>query len=234
MCNGMVCLHGMPRTNGMECLLGMVGIQEINPGSVTHFQRSPAGNITKAFILLNSWARSFLFCLPVVSLDACHLRCKEGGTLFLASALSPNRDIVIIAAGIGVMEDREHWEWFVERLREGTGLHNLADVVVMSDREKGLDAALQAVLGEVPHSFCSFHIKKNVVTNFKTDLKGNIHKLAKSLTVAEYRDTLAACTTESPEATEYLKGETNTLHTCHTLPIVYRMLKIYRVYFVYP
>jgi hypothetical protein len=139
-------------------------------------------------------------------LHACHLRCKEGGTLFLASALSPNRDIVIIAAGIGVMEDAEHWEWFTKHLREGTGIQEFEDTVVMSDREKGLDSALRDVLGEVPHSYCSFHLKKNVVNTIKTDLKGKIHTLAKALTPYELSAVMEECEELSPGAAQYLKG----------------------------
>jgi transposase-like protein len=154
-----------------------------NPGSSIDFERGVDGHVKKAYLQLNSWSRSFKFCLPVLSLDAAHLRCKEGGAIFIASGLSPNRDIVIVAVGIGLIEDRAHWEWFVRKLNSGHAISSFADAVVMSDREKSLDSALKDVLPEVPHSYCSFHLKKNVVTVLKTDLGGNVHKLAKALEV---------------------------------------------------
>ncbi|GLD99844.1 hypothetical protein PINS_up008572 [Pythium insidiosum] len=76
----------------------------------------------------------------------------------------------------------------------------------MSDREKGLDSALKEVLPEVPHSYCSFHLKKNVVTAFKTDLGGNIHNIAKALTKHERQQLYDACKRIPSAATEYLQG----------------------------
>lgn len=43
---------------------------------------------------------------------------------------------------MGLIEDRDHWEWLVLSVRENTGLQNVVNIVVMSDYKKGLYSAL--------------------------------------------------------------------------------------------
>lgn len=148
-------------------------------------QLSPAGHVVKAFLMLDLWAQSFAFCLPVMSFDACHLKCKEGGAFFLATALSPNRDVIVIAADIGTIEDGEHWAWFLRLIREKVDLSSKTETVLMSDREKALESVIHDVFPTIPHGICSVHVMKNVITNHPTDSKRRVHTLATCLTVSE-------------------------------------------------
>lgn len=126
--------------------------------------------------------------------------------MFLATALSPNRDIVVIAIGVGSIEDGEHWTWFLKLIQQGLDIEGQVDVVMMSDREKRLDAAMREVYPTIPHGFCSVHIKKNVISNYRSDYKGRVNTLAKCLTEADYNKVMEKCKEIHEEAADYLKG----------------------------
>lgn len=125
----------------------------------------------------------------------------------LASCLSPNRDIVIAAIGIGTSEGASHWKWFVVKLLEANSNLLKLDAIVISVREKGLSTAVAEVLPGVPHGYCSFHIKKNVRNAFKTDLNGLVDTIAKFPTQNKYQGLLNDCAAINRPAAEYLKGD---------------------------
>lgn len=93
------------------------GLAQENPGSQIDLVRAE-GQVMRAFVALKPWILSASACLPVVSLDAVHLTGPQGGTLFLATVLSPNRDTVVAAVGIGLIEDGDTWTWFIKNLKD--------------------------------------------------------------------------------------------------------------------
>ena len=177
-----------------------------NPGSRIDSVEED-GKMRGLFLALTPWIHSAAHCLPLISLDACHLSSKAKGTLFLATMLTGNHDVKVVAAGIAPTENGASWSWFIQHLKAScTDLLTRNDVAVISDREKGLASAMDDILPMVPHSFCSFHIKKNVKTRYGTDLYGFIHQLATCLDVNEVEGLLQDCNAIDPEATAYLKG----------------------------
>lgn len=181
-------------------------IRDINPGTVIDYVRDRDDRIVRFFFSFKAWREAFNNSLPVLSLDAAHMKCKEGGMVFLASVLTANRDICVIACAFGLTEDGEHWSWFIQNLLKDNPALTQDDIVILSDREKGLHSAVDTLLPSIPHSLCSVHLKRNVKTNFKTDLKGKIHLLAKTLSVVEAESILAECALHNAAATEYVKG----------------------------
>jgi hypothetical protein len=182
-------------------------LEELNPGTVVDSEADDTGRAVRVFVYPAAWQENFQHCLPVISVDGAHLKCQEGGVLFLATALTPNRDIVILAAGIAPIEDYRNWTWLIACLRRTSCNFDDPEVVIMSDREKGLAGALATILPLVPHGYCSFHIKKNVVVAFRTDLRKNTHHVAKCTSPDEYEDLLSDCKEINGAATDYLKGK---------------------------
>ena len=63
-------------------------------------------------------------------------------------------------------------------------------LVFLSDREKGIETALNDVLPRAAHSFCVFHIEKNVKSRYYTSLEGLIFKAARAGTEKAFNDAI--------------------------------------------
>lgn len=184
----------------------LMSIRDINPGTIIDFERDTDRRITRLFLSCGAWRNAFASTLPILCLDAAHLKCKEGGVVFVASTISGNKDVCIVAFAFGNVEDGANWSWFLRNLIRDENFIDRNDVVVMSDREKGLHNAVSSILPTLPHSFCVVHLKKNVKTYYKTELKGNIYKLAKCLEQRLIDEMILECRFINEEATEYLLG----------------------------
>ncbi|KAH9147612.1 hypothetical protein AeRB84_008827 [Aphanomyces euteiches] len=123
--------------------------------------------------------------LPLLALDACHFKSKDKGTLYVASLMTGNFDIIIVGMAISNCSERENkadWIWFLKTTAEALpNLISCATLVVVSDRDKGLIPAVSEVLPSTHHSYCSVHIKRNVASRFETGLGGTIHLMVRSV-----------------------------------------------------
>ncbi|KAH9114585.1 hypothetical protein AeMF1_011335 [Aphanomyces euteiches] len=148
--------------------------------------------------------------LPVLALDACHLKSKDKGTLYVASMLTVNFDVLIVAMAISNASERENkadWTWFLLTLVEALPcLTTSSTLVVVSDRDKGLIPALCGVLPSTHHSFCSVHIKRKVASRFNTGLGGMIHLLARCVLKNEVDSMMSDLGAVHPEVADYLNG----------------------------
>lgn len=184
-------------------------MSDCNPGSATRFERIN-GSFGRASLVHGIFNDAFQWMLPVVALDACHLKTKDKGVLYLASLLTGNFAILISGMAIsnfGERENKDDWVWFLNCLLEGipTLLH-CKDLVVVSDRDKGLIPAVAETFPNAKHSYCSVHIKRNVARHFHTGLDGLIHIIAKTVLMGEVDLLLEDVKKARPAIAEYLDG----------------------------
>jgi hypothetical protein len=117
--------------------------------------------------------RKLRFVHSVLSIDACHLRSKYKGTLYTATALSASNEIYPIAFSINKdNENTARWIYFMEHLKTNLQIltePNLKERCAMfaffsfiSDRDKGLIAAMKTTFPDNLHTNCLMHISKNV------------------------------------------------------------------------
>ncbi|KAL3678781.1 hypothetical protein R1sor_021737 [Riccia sorocarpa] len=106
------------------------------------------------------------YCEKVVALDACFTKNKKYPTqLFLASVVDGNSQIVPQAYAVAPVENYENWSWFVHNLQISIqGLRSEA-VMIVSDRQKGLERAVTELLPCNPHIHCGHHLKMNVAVH---------------------------------------------------------------------
>ncbi|KAG7372472.1 MULE transposase domain containing protein [Nitzschia inconspicua] len=125
--------------------------------------------------------RSLQHVRPVLSLDGAHLLSKWKGTLYIASVQTACSNIYPVSFAIMKDgEDAEGWKWFLELLVEAIPLLKMQHpdnrcrfcyFTVISDRQKGLIQALQQVLPDNHHCFCSVHIARNVKRRLENRLQ---------------------------------------------------------------
>ena len=109
----------------------------------------------------------------VLGLDACHLKTPHGGVLLVLTILDGNGQIIPGSLGIAESENVHTWKWFLSLVK--TAFHIEDDrcgLVFLSDREKGLDDGLKELFPNAAHSFCVYHIEKNVKVRYKTTVEG--------------------------------------------------------------
>lgn len=80
---------------------------------------------------------------------------------------------VILAYAFGPTDCYEYCKLFSVSL-QGLALNQKPDLVVISDREKGLTQAVRETLPDCAHSYCIYHIEKNIKSRFKADKGGLI------------------------------------------------------------
>ncbi|KAK0575022.1 hypothetical protein LWI29_032717 [Acer saccharum] len=80
---------------------------------------------------------------PVVSIDATHLTGSVKGVLLIASAKDGDSKIYPLAFGFAPSECKGSWTWFLSELKKGIG--SLQDLVIISDRHRGIISAMKKV-----------------------------------------------------------------------------------------
>ncbi|KAL4587087.1 hypothetical protein LXL04_011737 [Taraxacum kok-saghyz] len=141
-----------------------------NHGSVVEIDFDIVGEkrrFKRFFISLAACSRGFLVgCRPYISLDACHLKGKFNGVLAAATGVDGNNSIFPIAYCVLESENTQSWTWFLESLKKAIGTPS--GLVISSDMQKGLEAAIMHVYPNVEHRECIRHL----CSNFKKQFRG--------------------------------------------------------------
>lgn len=165
-----------------------------NPGSIHDYREKTPVNenlvnipqVEYCFFMPSASVNAFRKSLPIITLDACHTKGGYKGIIFIATAITGDDKGVILAYAIGPTESHEYWKLFISSLAVGLDLTNKENLVVISDREKGLAQAVREEVPNASHSFCVFHIEKNIKSRFKTDTAGLIWKMAKAQNLNDF------------------------------------------------
>jgi hypothetical protein len=134
--------------------------------------------------------------VPVISLDACHLKSQHKGTLYLATAQSPLKEIYTIAIGVSSQNEcLAEWNYFLRNLKIASPILETPDPTLLnnkynkftfiSDREKGIISGLENYFPNNHHIYCAFHIKRNVFTRYSKAGANQIINLAKTFSTLE-------------------------------------------------
>ena len=178
-----------------------------NPGTVTSFQRI---NVTfqRAFLAFGVGRLAFPNLLPAVIIDACHMKSKQAGIIFAATGVTGEKHNFPLAIGIAPTENEDNWRWFLENLVKAIPAIDSPNVVITSDRDKGLKAALKEATPLATKCICLEHLKRNVQAKFNTGkFRHTIQAAAKACTVEEYGyyvSTIRECKDSGEEVFQYL------------------------------
>jgi MULE transposase domain/SWIM zinc finger len=178
--------------------------EENNPKTVVDYEVFD-DKFKYCFICPSLSSSGFPACLPLIALDACHSQ-KGDHVMLFASSLSGADKIVPLAFAIAPSENEMYWKRFILKLRQALELHERCDVVILSDREKGIFNAVQEILPVCKHSFCAYHIEKNMKVKFKSDGNKAIWKISKASTVEAFEMEMNRLRELNPATELYLRG----------------------------
>nr|XP_017239829.1 PREDICTED: uncharacterized protein LOC108212616 [Daucus carota subsp. sativus] len=117
----------------------------------------------RMYICLGPLKRGFTSgCRPLVGLDGCHLKGPYGGQLLAAVGIDANDGMYPVAWAVVEAENNDSWNWFLANLRDDLRVINDGAFTFISDRQKGLINALEAVFPGAEHRFCVMHLYRNM------------------------------------------------------------------------
>jgi transposase-like protein len=123
---------------------------------------------------LDACKRGFLEgCRPIIGIDGCHIKNRFGGVMLAAVGVDPNDCIFPIALAIVEVEDTKTWKWFLRTLKDDLGIENTRPWTFMSDRQKGLINAVNALWPDAQHRFYVRNLHQNFA---KKGWRGDIFK----------------------------------------------------------
>ena len=176
-----------------------------NPSTTTQFEERD-GKFLRAFLMPGMCVNAFHRSTHVISIDGCHVKSKFGGVILVLTVLDGNGNIFPAAIGFAEGENKDTWSWFLSAVRTGLGIEDGGGgIVILSDREKGIKKAVKRLFPMATHSYCVFHIQKNVKLHFKTALDGLLFKAAKASTKMDFRATLDEMNKLHKAAGEYVE-----------------------------
>ncbi|XP_020096022.1 uncharacterized protein LOC109715442 [Ananas comosus] len=159
----------------------------------------------RVFLAFGPCIQGFLNgCRPYIALDGCHLKGKHRGVLISATSIDGNKSIFPIAFGVVESKNSNSWEWFLHGLK--TAIGESEGLVFSSDRQKGLDEAVQVVYPRVEHRECMRHLYDNFKKKFRGDCyRDNLWAAAKAYIPNVYETSIAKVYEANPMAIEYLR-----------------------------
>lgn len=108
-------------------------------------------------------------CRDVISLDAVHLTGHYTGTLYTASAMDANDSYFLLFWGVSMdPESEEGWNWMLSHVCEeikSVYANGRAAFVAISDKAKGILAAVDEMFPDARHALCVKHLEANFHKN---------------------------------------------------------------------
>ncbi|XP_052203081.1 uncharacterized protein LOC127808553 [Diospyros lotus] len=177
-----------------------------NPGTIVEIENDSESRFKYLFMEIGSCLAGFRSQMqPVIAVDACFLKGKYFGSLFVATCKDGNNNVYPIAWGVGDSENDASWEWFFTNLRSAIG-HEIPDLVFVSDRHKSNSKAVLTVFPNALHVHYIYHIGQNVKGKFKHE---NVHalfyKAAKAYPESEFHELFNDLERYDPAVSTYLR-----------------------------
>ncbi|XP_010689448.1 uncharacterized protein LOC104903146 [Beta vulgaris subsp. vulgaris] len=104
------------------------------------------------------------WCRSLVGVDGAHLKGNFGGVLLSVVAIDANNELFPFAWAIVNAEDEESWRFFVwhlKRVLQSCKRGDGDEWCIISDRQKGIDAAVTALWPTTGRRYCCKHLAKN-------------------------------------------------------------------------
>ncbi|XP_062074277.1 uncharacterized protein LOC133778393 [Humulus lupulus] len=167
-------------------------IRATNPGSTAILKTRMEGDkryFERVYICLQACKEGFnRGCRPLIGVDGCFLKGYCKGMLLAAIGIDAVNAMFPIAYAVVEKENKSSWTWFLELVKEDLQIQNPHSFCMLSDRQKGLEKALEKLFEGAEIRFCVRHLH----ANFKKDYPGLLLKqmlwaAARATTKEEWR-----------------------------------------------
>ena len=121
------------------------------------------GHFDRLFIAPGPTIEAFHGCRSFTALDETFWKTQWNLTLLLAVAMDGNDEILPLAWGVAGSESKNSWSFFCQHLKRAFPSIDEKSMVVISDRGKGLEAAVPEELPNAHHLHCCQHLCENIM-----------------------------------------------------------------------
>ena len=125
--------------------------------------------------------------------------------LLVMTVLDGNGQIYPCAIAIAEGENQTTWSWFLSLVKTAFGVGDGMGLIFLSDREKGIENGVAHLFPAALHSFCVYHMQKNVKVKFKTALNGLLFRAATATNELEFRGVIDEMRSLHGAATRYVE-----------------------------
>ncbi|XP_039127844.1 uncharacterized protein LOC120263931 [Dioscorea cayenensis subsp. rotundata] len=139
-------------------------LKTTNPGSSVHImtERQKLDELPlfkRIYICIAAIREGFINgCRRVIGIDGCFLKGSVKGQILTAVGRDGNNQMFPVAWAVVDKETSETWLWFIELLKVDLLIEDGLGWVVLSDMQKGLQHAVNALLPLIEHRMCARHI----------------------------------------------------------------------------
>lgn len=130
--------------------------------------------------------------------DGTFLAGPNKGTLLVAVSQDSCDQLVLIAVAVVESENTSSWNWFMGQIGQIININD-PNVVIMSDREKGIINAVDTIAPLCSKAFCVRHIYKNLRTISRDKIAMNIFwRALATYSVTEFNEEMSLLETQNP------------------------------------
>ena len=133
--------------------------------------------------------------------------------------MDANNSLFPFAFAVVDAENDENWLWFLQILQDIISKHapnhliNPSQLILLSDRQKGLIEVVEKLFPASPHGYCLRHLSENMHKSFKhKDLKSLLWKAARAPTVNEFEGAMKEMRELDVKCVEWLYQTTDKAH----------------------
>lgn len=156
-----------------------------NPNATVKF-KVVNNRFSSLFVAPTFSQNAWVHLRPFIALDAAFTKTIYNYVLLLATAIDSNNETINLAWGIAPKENMEHWGWFLDNLSHALGDLNKRGTVIMSDRQKGLNRAIEEHLPLATEAYCCKHIERNMLVVYGDEVKGLFWRLVYARTKEKF------------------------------------------------
>lgn len=177
----------------------------IEKGHYGNLEQGTDGRFNRVVIVYREGIQAFSqYAMRGLQLDGTFLKSASGGVLLVACFRDGNNNIRMVAVAIVSGETEANWRWFLETIQPRLIVQ---PAFIISDRDKGMMAAVAKVFPDVHHAACFRHVMENFNKRYKEKpLKDLAWSLAKASTVEEFQRTVEGFKVK-PAALEWLRDQ---------------------------
>ena len=162
------------------------------------------GKFARAFICPGAARVAWNACKPFVAVDGTWTKNRHGMVLLLAATMDADSNLIILAWAIVRNETQVTWERFLRMLLYAIPDIGESHTTIISDRQKGLLAAVKEVLPDTTEGYCCWHLAENIKTHFGATARQIFWRLVYAETKDKFNSCMDEMKAHKPEAAQYL------------------------------
>jgi len=184
-------------------------VRKADPHAHVHLQtgiHEGVQRFQRLFICPEVSAESFRHCRYLLAVDGTFTKEIFNLTILMAASVDADNHAVLLAWAIVEGESEDSWRYFLGHLVTTIPQINHPSTTIISDRDKGIDAADDRV-PRAHRAYCLEHISRNLQTNFGLPSRTTFNaEIRFALTETKLRAGFDKLATVSPQALDYLRN----------------------------